>query len=118
VPAIELILSTMGELRVTAPASDEVATTVDQLVNGFVFNFDSASQIVARSMYYLAQDLPLDWLERYLRGIQLVTPEAVLRVFSEQLHPDQMTILIVGDPTRMDPTRLAGLGPVTVLERR
>lgn len=116
-PAIELILSTMSELRDEAPTEEEVSATVDRLVNGFVFNFDSPARIVSRTMYYLAQDLPEDWLERYLRGVQQVTPEQIRAVFAEHLRPDEMTILVVGDPA-MIAEDLARLGPVQILEVR
>ncbi|MDA0328854.1 MAG: pitrilysin family protein [Gemmatimonadetes bacterium] len=118
VPAIEAILQTMAELRDEAPTDEEVATTVDQIVNGFVFNFDSPGQIVSRSVFFLAQELPDDWLERYWRGVQEVTPESVQRVFGEHLRPEAMTILIVGDPIRIGWSAIESLGPVTVLPGR
>lgn len=118
VPAIETMLRTMEELRVEAPTEEEVGTTVDQIVNGFVFNFDSPSQILSRTMYYVAQDLPEDWLERYWRGVQRVTPERVREVFAAHLRPEEMTILVVGDPERIGRDALAALGPVTVVEPR
>ena len=48
--------------------------------------------------------------------IQDVTPDDVRRIFADQVHPDQMTILVVGDPDRIGRDTLAGLGPVTVLQ--
>jgi predicted Zn-dependent peptidase len=116
-PAIELILATMSELREEAPTEEEVGTTVDRLVNGFVFNFDSPARIVSRTMYYLAQDLPEDWLERYLQGVQQVTPDQIRAVFAEHLRPEEMTILVVGDPAVIADD-LARLGPVHILEVR
>lgn len=115
--AIDVILKTMHGLRDGPPTTDEVGATVDQIVNGFVFNFDSPSQIVSRTMYYLAQDLPEDWLVRYWEGVQRVTPYGIQRVFSDQLHPEEMTILIVGDPSRIGES-LYGRGPVTTIEVR
>lgn len=116
VPAIEVILETMTGLRADPPTPDEVNTTVDRIVNGFVFNFDTPGQIVARSMAYLAQDLPEDWLERYWSGVQEVRAEDVQQVFAEHLHPERMSILVVGDPERIGREALARLGPVTVLD--
>jgi zinc protease len=118
VPAIEAILETMWELRETPPSADEVDTTVEGIVNGFVFNFDTPGQIVSRTMYYVQQDLPADWLERYWQGVQRVTPEGVRDVFREHLRLDEMTILVVGDPARIGRDALATLGPVVVLEIR
>ena len=117
-PAIEAMLETMSILTREAPAPNEVATTVAQIVNGFVFNFESPSAIVARSMYYLAQDMPLDWLERYWAGVQEVTPESIRSVFAEHLHPSKMTILVVGDPNRIDLEQLEAFGPITTIEVR
>ena len=118
VPAIDVILATMDELRNAPPTGEELTTTVDQIVNGFVFNFETPGQIVARSMFYLAQDLPQDWLERYWRGVRDVTPESIRNVFAEHLRPDEMTILVVGDPDRIGLERLESLGPVKVLDVR
>jgi hypothetical protein len=45
-----------------------------------------------------------------------VTPASIQKVFLEQLRPQDMTILVVGDPDRMGWDALASLGPVTILE--
>jgi hypothetical protein len=66
-------------------------------------------------MLYLAEDMPEDWLERYARGIQRVTPEDVRRVFAAHVHPSEMTILVVGDSDRMGTSALAAFGPMTRL---
>jgi zinc protease len=84
-------------------------------VNGFVFNFETPGQIVSRNMFYRAQDLPTDWLQRYLSGVQAVRPQDIQNVFAQHLRPDQMTILIVGDPDRIGRAELEALGPVTIL---
>lgn len=116
VPALRLILDIMRDMEASAPTEEEVRTAVDQIVNGFVFNFETPAQIVSRRMFYLAQDLPSDWLERYLQGVQRVTPASVRTVFAQNLRPDDMTILVVGDPDRIGLEALASLGHVTVLE--
>lgn len=116
VPAIEVILESMEELRDAPPTEAELGTAVDRIVNGYVFNFQTADQIVARMLLYVSGELPEDWLERYADGVQDVTPEDVRRVFAEHLRPDEMTILVVGDAERIGRDALARLGPVTVLE--
>ena len=116
VPAIDVIRSTMDELRAEAPTDEEVSTAVDRIVNGFVFNFATPGQVVSRTMFYLAQELPEDWLERYWSGVQRVTPASIRETFAEHLRPDDMTILIVGDPERIGWDALERLGPVTLLD--
>lgn len=115
VSVIRLLLEVMDEMRERPPTDAEMRTAIDAVVNGFAFNFETPGQIVSRMMFYVAEDWPEDWLARYAAGIQEVTPDQVRRVFADQVHPDQMTILVVGDPERIGREALAALGPVTVL---
>ena len=91
---------------------------MNRIANGFVFNFETSGLIVSRQMLYLSQNLPLDWLQRFLEGVQEVTPEGVHEVFRDNLATnglDDMVILIVGDPADFD-SGLEDLGPVRILE--
>jgi predicted Zn-dependent peptidase len=116
VPALRLVLEVMESMKAAPPTPEEMGTALDQMVNGFVFNFENPSQIVSRRMVYLAEGLPRDWLEKYLEGITQVTPGSIQAVFREHVHPEAMTILVVGDPDRIGREELESLGPVTVLE--
>jgi predicted Zn-dependent peptidase len=115
VAATRLIVDVLEELRRAPPTEQEVQTTVDEAVNGFVFNFESPSQVVLRQMIYRAEGLPPDWLESYIAGIQRVRPEDVLAVFQREVRPSDLTILIVGNPASFDEP-LETLGPVTLLD--
>jgi zinc protease len=115
VAATRLILETLAEMAEAPPAQEEVDRTVAQTVNSFVFNFQDPAQIVSRQMYYLARGLPSDWLQRYVEGIQRVEPAAVRRVFGEHANPDDMIILIVGNPEAFDEP-LDVLGEVRIWE--
>ncbi len=102
IAATQLILEIMREMRETPPEQEEVDRIIAQIVNSFVFNFQDPSQIVSRQMFYLAQGLPEDWLRQYVKGIQRVDPEAVRSVFRRHVDPDEMIILIVGNPDNFD----------------
>ncbi len=113
VAAIQLILETFREMRLEEPEEEEVDRAIDQIVNGFVFNFQDPAQIVSRQMFYLALGMPEDWLQRYIEGIQRVSPAQVRRVFRQNVDMDDMVILILGDPDRFDlPPDV--LGPVRI----
>ena len=113
--ATRLILAAIESLRVSPPSQREVDLTVDEAVNGFVFNFRTPLQIITRGMAYRAMGLPGDWLDRYVHGIQQVTPRDVQEVFRREVDPARMVILLVGDTARFDGSP-SELGPVTVLE--
>ena len=119
VEVIRLIAEALGEVALAPPDDVEVSDAVDRIANGFVFNFETPAQIVSRQMLYLSQNLPLDWLQRFLAGVQNVTPAGVHEVFRQNLPQnglDDMVILIVGDPSGFDPG-LEDLGTVRLLEQ-
>lgn len=102
VEATRMILDVFREMTRAPPDEEEVRTAIDEIVNGFVFNFEEPGQIVSRQMFYQIQELPQDWLERYVEGIQRVRPDDVQRVMREHVDPERMTILILGDTARFD----------------
>lgn len=114
VEAVRVMRDVLRTMREEPPADDEVRLAVDDIVNGFVFNFERPSQIVGRQMLYYQEELPADWLERYLEGVQRVTPADVVRVIRDHIHPERLTIFILGDVAAMDPPP-STLGEVTEL---
>jgi predicted Zn-dependent peptidase len=115
VAATRLLLEVFEEMRTSPPDPEEVRAAIDEAVNGFVFNFESPTQVVFRQMLYRAEGLPPEWLEAYLAGIQGLEPSDILDVFRRELRPDDMTILVVGNPAAFDEP-LEVLGPVTVID--
>ena len=113
--AARLLLGALDSMRTAPPSQPEVTHAIDEVVNGFVFNFRTPFQVIARGMAYQSLDLPADWLERYMGGIQAVTPRTVLEVFRSEVDPARMTILLVGDTTRFDGSP-SELGRATVLD--
>lgn len=110
--AVRMIRESLDEARDRPPSREEIALARDAIINGFVFGFGGASQIVARQVSYLADDLPTDWMARYLDGIRKVDERQVARVLRRHLRPDDYSILVVGDTMAFDPS---ALGRHTVL---
>ncbi len=114
VPAAGLMLTVLQEMSEEAPSRSEVRAIREEITNGMVFSIQSAGQIVQRRMTYLAQDIPADWQETYIREIQQVSPDDVLRVIQNEYDPAKITLLVVGDPEVLVP-ELERWGPVTLL---
>ena len=115
IAATRAILDVMEEMRNAPPGRDEVEAAVEAATNGFSFNFQGAMQVVSRRVLQEAQELPEDWLERYVAGVQRVSPGDVHNVLRRHLDPERMVILILGDPARFD-LPVETLGAVTVWE--
>ena len=114
---ITLILEVLQEMVEEPPNYKEVRDAIAEISNGFVFNFQSSGQIVSRQMFYLAQDLPLNWLSTYLEKIQQVSVEEVHSTFSENLASngsEDMIIVVVGDRSLFE-AELKQLGKVYLI---
>lgn len=114
IEAIQLLRDVLTEVREEDPPHAEVDDAISRIANGFVFNFQNPTQVVARQMVYLAQGLPLDWLEVYLEGVQRVGPRDVRDVFRGTLRPEDAVILVVGDSAVFG-AELEQFGPITIL---
>ncbi|MEN8376061.1 MAG: pitrilysin family protein [Gemmatimonadota bacterium] len=116
VAAARTVLGVVDGLRDARPGDAEVRRAIDEIANGFVFNFSSSARVVARRMLYEAEGLGPDWLERYVEGIQRVNARDVQRVARTHIHPSRMTLLVIGDTTAFDaPLRSLGLGEPVLL---
>ena len=81
---------------------DELNQAKESIINSFIFGFARADYIVtqqARLDYY---DFPAGYLENFRDNIAKVTREDVLRVARKYLHPEAMTIMVVGDESKFD----------------
>ena len=116
--AIKLISEILKEMTKKPPNSREVQDAVDEISNGFIFNFQNPAQVISRQMFYLTQGLPLNWLSAYLEGIQQVSPKDVLNTFGEFVgegNLDDMVTVVVGDRATVE-AGLKNLGPLYILE--
>lgn len=114
VAAIRLMHEVIRDIVENPPTPEEIRTAKDFVANSFVFRFETPFQIVGQQVNYRIDGLPPDWFARYLRGIQSVTRDDLVRVAQKHLKPDALTLVVVGDSARFDqPVR--ALGPVRVM---
>lgn len=100
--AITALQEEVAKMRAAAPEADEMARAKESILNGFVFNYASKSQVLAQRMSYLYQGLPADFLEQYQKRVEAVTAEEVLAAAQARLRPEEMVILVAGNPEGYD----------------
>jgi predicted Zn-dependent peptidase len=85
------------------PVSDaELSLAKESIINSFIFGFANTASVVnqkARLEYYGYRK---GYLENFRDNIARVTKEDVLRVARKYLHPEAMTLVVVGDEKRFD----------------
>jgi zinc protease len=96
----------------TDPPTDvEMKRAKDNILNSFVFNFDTPEKVLREKMQYEFYHYPLDFLERYRTEVEKVTSADVERVSQKYLHKEKLAVLVVGNDAEFDKP-LSTLGPV------
>ncbi len=113
--ALELMIKQIERMKTEGPTAKEVEDAKQALLNRQVFEYESPGRLVSRLIWYDLVGLPLDTLERDFEAYQRTTVEDVKRVARKYLHPESLTILVVGDQSRFD-RPLSDLGEVNVIE--
>ncbi len=90
---------------------EELQTAKDAFLNSFIFSFATPAQIVSRQISLEYHHLPEDFMEQFRDHVARVTREDILRVAKKYLHPEGMTLLVVGDSSAFDQP-LSVFGPV------
>jgi predicted Zn-dependent peptidase len=112
--ATAAVLEEIRKITEAPVAEEELQTAKDGLINSFVFRWQSPLQAVDQLMALEFDGLPPDHYDTLLDRYRAVSPADVLRVARKFLHPEQMTIVVVGDPARFD-RPLTDFGPLTRL---
>ncbi|HHT9134642.1 MAG TPA: M16 family metallopeptidase [Candidatus Avalokitesvara rifleensis] len=113
--AIELILEELQRIKQKPVSDEELTLAKDTFINQFIFLFTTSTAIVSHMVDIEYEGLPLDYLDTYVANITAVTKEDVLRVAQEYLHPDKITLLVVGNEKRFD-RPLNHFGNVSIIE--
>ena len=109
---VETVKAMMHEVdRITKEkvTEEELALAKESYLNSFVFNFDTTSEIVNRVMLYDYYGYPEDFLQKTKENVEKVTVDDVFRVAQAHLHPDDLRLVVLGNPEAFDED-LASLG--------
>lgn len=115
VKAITLMNEIIAGMTREKVSEEELALAKESIINSFIFGFARADFIVtqqARLDYY---EFPDGYLENFRDNIARVTADDVLRVAKKYLHPEAMTVMVVGDDSKFDQP-LATVGAVREIE--
>jgi zinc protease len=96
--AIAAAKSELEKMRMSEVSEQELVTAKDSVLNAFVFFFDSPAKTLNRMMLYEYYGYPKNFLFEYQKKVAAVTRADVLRVVREHIHPEDLTIVAVGNP--------------------
>jgi zinc protease len=97
----ESIVETLKEyedLHDRRPITEEEFEKAKQgLIRGFPPTFETPSQVLRRLIDVVHFELPDDYFSSQMERLTAVTLADVRRVASEHIHPEKLTVLVVGD---------------------
>jgi zinc protease len=102
-------------LKKEPPSELEMKRAKDQILNSFIFNFDTPAKIQREQETYEFYGYPSDFLERFRTGVEKVTSADVSRVANQYIHKEDLKVLVVGNASEFE-KQLAALGPVTPID--
>jgi len=115
VVGVQALYEEIDKMHDKAPDADELKRAKDQILNSFIFRFDTPEKVLREKMAYEFYHYPLDFLERYRGEIEKVTAEQVQAVAKKYLQKDKLAVLVLGNDPNFDKP-LSSLGPVTKVD--
>jgi zinc protease len=115
VAATQALLAEIGRLKTEPPTPSELNKAKDQLLNSFIFRYDTPDKILSEQVILAFYNYPADTLEKYKSGIEKVTSADVARVANKYIDVSKLAIVVVGNESEITP-KLDALGKVTPLD--
>jgi zinc protease len=97
-PAVQEILGEIERMRREEISEDELTLATSYLDGVFPIRYETTAAIAAALANLVIHDLPDDYYDRYRERVRAVTTRGVLKAAQAHLHPDQLRIVVVGDP--------------------
>ena len=105
----------LRRIRDSAVDPVELERTKQYLALRVPGSFETTGQVAGQVGTLLTFGLPFTWFDDYVRRIMAVTADDVRRVARQYVHPDSLTIVVVGDVQKVRPgIERLGLGPIEV----
>lgn len=115
VAATKAMMEQIKKLKTDPPTTRELSDAKDQVLNSWIFHFDSPEKILHQQAMLAFYGYPSDYIEKFRAGIEKVTAADVSRVADKYIHPSKLATLVVGNAAHFG-TPLSTLGPVKTLD--
>jgi zinc protease len=117
VKTTQAMLQEIHELKTRPFTAAELASAKDQLLNSFIFHYDSREKVLAEATQLEFYGYPADFLTKYRAGIEAVTLADLQRVADKYIDPSRLAILVVGNEAQFEtPLIDLKMGPVTPID--
>ena len=81
----------------------ELQRAKDDILNSFLFRYDTRDKILAEREKLEFYGYPADYLETYRAALEKVTLDDVTAVARKYIHPEKLAVLVVGNSSEIKP---------------
>ena len=106
---LRLIVDEMWRLQKERVGERELSDAQAYLTGSFPLTIETPGAIATQVLNAVFYGLDLQELETFRERVNAVTPDDIQRVAKTYLHPDQLSIVLVGDASRFE-RQLGGVG--------
>jgi zinc protease len=111
------ILTEIDRMRAEPISDDELSLATSYLDGVFPIRFETTSAIAAALGTLVLHNLPEDYYDRYRERVRSITADQILSAARTYLHPDELQMVVVGDPAVIRaPLEALGFGTTTVYD--
>jgi zinc protease len=101
VDATNAMLQQIDELKTEPFTDDELRRAKDELLNSFVFRYDTPEKVLTEQANLEFYGYPADFLEKYRAAIEKVTTTDLERVAHKYIDRSKLVVLVVGNLHQM-----------------
>jgi zinc protease len=103
VDATKAALAEVDKLRTTPFTDVELKRAKDQILNSFLFRYDTREKVLNARVQLEYYGYPENYLELYKAGVEKVTLADVERVAKKYVDPAKLDVLVVGNAKEIQP---------------
>jgi zinc protease len=117
VQATQAMLEEIHQLKTNPFTEAELTSAKDELLNSFIFRYDSKEKILTEATELEFYGYPADFLAKYRAGIEAVTLADLERVANKYVDPAKLAVLVVGNEAQYGaPLTSLNLGPAQPID--
>ena len=99
--SLKEIFLEVDRLRTEPPGMEELKGIQNYIAGIFVLQNSSPTGIIGQLRFLNLHGLDRSYLEGYVRRVHAVTPQDIMRLAQTYIRPDQITIVVVGDKSKV-----------------
>ncbi|HLH34467.1 MAG TPA: pitrilysin family protein [Alloacidobacterium sp.] len=109
--AAQSMMAEISDLKTKPFTEDELKRAKDQVLNSFIFNYDTKEKVLAAAAKFEFYGYPADFLQKYRDGVEHVTTADLERVAKKYIDTSKLAVLVVGNQQEFGtPLTELGLG--------